>query len=304
MPFPTPNLDDRSIKDLVAQAIEAAHRACPQWTDRSPGDPLIALLEASAFLTDLLVYRVNRMPEKAYAAFLNLIGAAIGPPAAAVANVRFTRKKDAKGAIELPAGTRIKAGGAGTTFVLAQAVKMAAGEDSVEARALHCEVVEGERLGLSTGVPGQIYKLARAPVIANPGDGLDIIIGVEADGDLPPNARSRELGGKAYHLWQEVDAFTSPDANAASYICDRYEGRVMFAAATEQTAAADARSRALARVPPAGREIRAWYRFGGGAGGNVAAHMLNAIDGANPGVDVDNPERAAGVGMPSRCNPR
>lgn len=297
MPFPAPNLDDRSFEELVADAVEAAARACPQWTDRAPGDPMIALLEASAFLTDLLIYRVNRMPEKTYAAFLNLIGASIAPPSAAAVTVQFTRNKDAKGPIEIPAGTRIKGGGADLTFVLTQTVRFAESEGEAHGPALHCRLVEGERLGASSGEPGQVFRLAQAPVIADSGDGLDLIIGVEEQPeDLPGTVRSREFGGKAFRIWQEVEAFSSPDESAQTYICDRHEGRVMFAPAVQESASmAQAPGRtALARIPPAGREIRAWYRCGGGTLGNIAAHMLDGIDGANPGVDVDNLARALG----------
>ncbi|HEX7079411.1 MAG TPA: baseplate J/gp47 family protein [Gammaproteobacteria bacterium] len=296
MPFPTPNLDDRSFEELVAAAVDAAHRACPQWTDRSPADPMIALLEASAFLTDLLIYRVNRMPEKAYVAFLNLIGTTIAPPSAAVATVRFTRKKDVKGPIEIPGGTRIKAGGADLTFVLAKGVRIAEHEESAEARALHCRLVEGELLGVSNGAPGQVFTLAHAPVIADTGDGLDLVIGVEERGDLGEKARSREFGGKAFRVWQAVEAFSQPDPSSETYVCDRYEGRVLFAPAVQNGGEpGDHTGRAaLARVPPRGMEIRAWYRCGGGAAGNVAAHQLTGFDGGDFGVTVDNPDRALG----------
>lgn len=296
MPFPTPDLDDRSFEQLVASAIEAAARACPQWTDRSPGDPLIALLEASAFLTDLLIYRVNRMPERAYIAFLNLIGATAAPPAAAVATVRFTRKDDVTGVLEIPAGTRIKAGGADVAFVLTQAVRIDKDDDDAEGRAIHCDLVEGELLGKSDGRPGQVFRLRRAPVIAETGDGLDLVIGVEENGGLPENVRSREYDGKAFRVWKEVEAFTTPDPDSPSYICDRREGRIIFAPAVQHgLESADAGSRtALARIPQASAAIRAWYRAGGGAAGNLAPHALDTIDGPNPGVDVDNPGRAVG----------
>ena len=81
MPFKTPDLDDRKFDALLSEAVDVAQRACPQWTDRSASDPMMALIEASAFLTDLLIHRTNRMPQKAYAAFLNLIGAQVAPPA-------------------------------------------------------------------------------------------------------------------------------------------------------------------------------------------------------------------------------
>lgn len=296
MPFPTPNLDDRSFEELVASAIRKAGEKCPQWTDRSPGDPMVALLEASAFLTDLLIYRVNRMPDKAYAAFLNLIGARIGPPSAAAVTVEFKRKEATRGAFEIPAGARIKASGADLTFVLTETVKFAAEQASATGRALHCAVVEGERLGVSTGAAGQVFRLKRAPVIAETGDGLDLIVGVEAaPADKLVAARSREYEGKAYHLWREVESFSESNPGEHVFTCDRNEGVIGFAPAIDQGQVADGALRAaLAAAPPAGREIRAWYRCGGGAAGNVAAHVLTGFDGADYGVDVDNPVRAAG----------
>ena len=296
MPFKTPNLDDRSFEELVRLAKSTAARSCPEWTDQSAGDPMTALLEASAFLTDMLIYRVNRMPDKAYAAFLNLIGAQVAPPSAAVTTIEFTRKPDAKGVIEFPAGTRIKAGGTDVSFVLREAVQLAAETDSATAEALHAEVVEGELLGVSDGVPGQTFTLQHAPVIADTGDGLDIVIGVEEPLDeLVDSPRSLEFNGKSFRVWELVEAFSWPDADAYHYVCDRYEGRVTFAPSVQGGNDQRRPGRAsLARTPPAGREIRAWYRTGGGAAGNVAAHALDTLDGANPGVEADNPERAVG----------
>jgi len=64
MPFQSPNLDDRDFNHWLKR--EASHRArCPQWTDLSPGDPGIVLLEVFAYLTETMIYRLNRLPEKA-----------------------------------------------------------------------------------------------------------------------------------------------------------------------------------------------------------------------------------------------
>src|SRR5207248_2926752 len=52
---------------------------------------------------------------------------------------------------------------------------------------------------------------------------------------------------------------------------------------------------ALAEVPPAGREIRAWYRRGGGPAGNVPPHALRSIRDPLPvKLSVDNPRPAVG----------
>ena len=46
MPVPTPNLDDRTFEDLMAAARQKlAGISHDQWTDLSPGDPGIVLLE-------------------------------------------------------------------------------------------------------------------------------------------------------------------------------------------------------------------------------------------------------------------
>ena len=83
MPLRSPNLDDRRFEDLVEEGRRRIAQACPEWTDLSPGDPGIVLLEVFAYLTDILLYRLNRLPEKAYIKFLGLIGVRLYPPAAA-----------------------------------------------------------------------------------------------------------------------------------------------------------------------------------------------------------------------------
>src|SRR5262249_55065711 len=51
---------------------------------------------------------------------------------------------------------------------------------------------------------------------------------------------------------------------------------------------------ALAAIPQAGREIRLWYRRGGGAQGNVGANALTVLKDPIAGVQVTNPEPAVG----------
>jgi len=74
MTLPVPNLDDRTFGDLVEEALERAGRFCPEWTDRTVHDPGVALIEVFAHLTEVLLYRLNRLPEKAFVEFLNLLG--------------------------------------------------------------------------------------------------------------------------------------------------------------------------------------------------------------------------------------
>lgn len=71
--IPLPQLDDLSYADLVREAIERIPRILPEWTDHNPSDPGITLVELFAWLTELLIYRVNRIPEAHYRTFLKLL---------------------------------------------------------------------------------------------------------------------------------------------------------------------------------------------------------------------------------------
>src|SRR3954464_15562780 len=88
--IPPPKLDDRNFNDIVEEAISMIPRYAPEWTNHNPSDPGITLIELAAWMTDLLIYRLNQVPEKNYVAFLNLLGDTLRAPRAARALVRFT----------------------------------------------------------------------------------------------------------------------------------------------------------------------------------------------------------------------
>lgn len=73
MPIPLPNLDDRSYRDLVEEAQALIPALHPAWTDHNPSDPGIALVELLAWLTEMVLYRVNQVPDENYRTFLKLL---------------------------------------------------------------------------------------------------------------------------------------------------------------------------------------------------------------------------------------
>ena len=91
MALPLPNMDDRTFEQLREAAIARARQSAPDWTDFSAGEPGTVLLEAFAFLTDTMIYRLNRLPQRAYVEFLRLLGVVMLPPSAARVTLRFTR---------------------------------------------------------------------------------------------------------------------------------------------------------------------------------------------------------------------
>ena len=73
MPLPKPNLDDLTYADLVEEARSLIPGLTPEWTDHNPTDPGIVLIELLAWLTEMTLYRVNRVPDANYRAFLSLL---------------------------------------------------------------------------------------------------------------------------------------------------------------------------------------------------------------------------------------
>jgi hypothetical protein len=73
LPLILPNLDDRSYADLVAEARALIPALAPDWTDHNSADPGITLIELFAWLTEMLIYRLNQVTDKNRLAFLRLI---------------------------------------------------------------------------------------------------------------------------------------------------------------------------------------------------------------------------------------
>ena len=74
MPLDPPVLDDRRFEDLVAEARSLIPRYLPELTNYNESEPAIALLELFAWYTDLLLYRVNQVPDLHVVKFLRLLG--------------------------------------------------------------------------------------------------------------------------------------------------------------------------------------------------------------------------------------
>jgi len=73
MPLPLPNLDDRTYADLLEEARSLIPIECPEWTDHNPSDTGIILIELLAWLTEMVLYRVNRVTDKNVETFLKLL---------------------------------------------------------------------------------------------------------------------------------------------------------------------------------------------------------------------------------------
>lgn len=304
MPLAAPDLDNRNFDQMVEESLRRARENCPQWTDLSPGDPGVVLLELFAFLTEAMIYRLNRLPEKAYIEFLRLIGVKLNPPVAAAVKLRFTFPKPLERALEIPRGTRATlnrsgaSGGDSPIFTTLTTAVVPKGETSVEVTAYHCDIVEAELIGKGTGLAGLSLSVKRAPVVAPTSDELELMIGVEtAPEETLDRARAVQYDGKTYRIWDEVENFGSLGERRFVYAVDRVTGAITFAPAVQlqdENGRLAAAAQALAEKPAENREIRVWYFSGGGASGNVAADTLTVLKTQVAGASVTNPAAAAG----------
>ena len=90
MALPAPNLDDlRFQRDLVDEARRRIIGYCPEWTDYNLSDPGITLIELFAWMTEKIVYRLNRVPDKNYIKFLELLGTQLQPASSARVELMF-----------------------------------------------------------------------------------------------------------------------------------------------------------------------------------------------------------------------
>lgn len=73
MPLTLPNLDDRRYGDLVDEARALIPTHAPEWTNHNPSDPGIMLVELFAWLSEMLIYRLNRVTDENTRNFLRLL---------------------------------------------------------------------------------------------------------------------------------------------------------------------------------------------------------------------------------------
>ena len=110
--LPDIQLDDRRFQDLVSEARLRITRSCPEWTEHNVSDPGITLIELFAWMTEMTIYRLNRVPDKLHVTLLELLGIQLDGPSSAATDVRF-RQAGLHGQAREPTGAGFKVGHAG-----------------------------------------------------------------------------------------------------------------------------------------------------------------------------------------------
>ena len=107
MPLPAPNLDDRKFQDIVDEAKRLIPRYCPEWTNHNVADPGVALIELFAWMSEMVLYRVNQVPERLYVHFLNLVGIEPFPPSVARVDLTFWLSAVLEQPVVVPLSTEV-----------------------------------------------------------------------------------------------------------------------------------------------------------------------------------------------------
>lgn len=106
--LPSVRLDDRDFQDLVNEARLRISQSCPEWTEHNVSDPGVTLIELFAWMTEMVIYRLNRIPDKLHVALMELLGITLEPATAARADLRFRLSSPATSQVFIPAaGTEV-----------------------------------------------------------------------------------------------------------------------------------------------------------------------------------------------------
>jgi predicted phage baseplate assembly protein len=101
--FPDLELDDRRFQDLVDESRRRIGQRCPDWTDHNVASPGIVLTELFAWMTEMLAYRLNQVPDKVHLRLLELLDVRLYAPRAATTRIRFALGGPAAEPVLIPA---------------------------------------------------------------------------------------------------------------------------------------------------------------------------------------------------------
>jgi predicted phage baseplate assembly protein len=216
MSLPAPLLDDRRFEDLLRDLQQLIPLYTPElalgqegWTDWNESDPGTTLLQLWAHLAETILYRVNRIPDRAYVKFLELVGLQLRPAKAATADLTFTPQPGFvppphRDGITVPKRTQVRAqppdGGVPLTFETEE------GLDLVRAELASVQVADGGAFTDVTGLNGPAGTAFR-PLgwVPQPGNALYL-------GFAPPDP---PVPGRVFPRAMRIRVFLPPAADDA-----------------------------------------------------------------------------------------
>lgn len=288
---------NKDYESLRGALLELARDRLPEWTDHSPNDPGVMLVELFSAMGDVILHYQDRLANESYLEtalerrsvvhLLRLIGYQLRPPRPASADLTLLFDPEEPGPVTIPKGAMFEARVGGQSdavsfrferedlTVVPSTLPVHRTPEGKEYRRLESipviqvdAAVQGEIAGSSDGSVSQSFRLARRPLI-------DGTLEVRVDEGVGPR------------LWERRDTLLYSEAGDPHYEVVRDENDdawVQFG---------DGRH---GRPPPRGRNnVVASYRIGGGLRGNVPALSITRSVASIPGLEeVFNRRQASG----------
>ncbi|MFI1105947.1 baseplate J/gp47 family protein [Streptomyces melanogenes] len=317
MVTPTPAIDytDKDFRSLREALLRLARQRLPEWTDQSPADLGMLMIDLFAYVGDIALYYQDRIASELFPTtaterasvvdLLRLIGYELSPstPATADLALAFALPATAQ-TVSVPHGARFttqpKQGAPAEFVYLGPRLDLALLSDQMR-RGVDADgtpvaiydglpveqghVVEPVVIGSSTGAPDQSFPLPDQAVVVD-----SVVIEVDEGAGWVTWERRESLLFDIAPDGRVV--FSHPQARIYQLVFDGAAGaHVVFGAG---------------RQPPVGtNNIRAGYRTCKGAAGNVAAATISAALSSPPVPllrSVVNPVGAAGGGDAERAD--
>jgi predicted phage baseplate assembly protein len=102
-----PQLDDRHFQEIVDEAKKRIPHYCKEWTDHNVSDPGITLVELFAWMTEIILYRLNQVPDRHYIKFMEMLGITLQGPVPAKVPVTFWLSAPQANPVLIPTGTEV-----------------------------------------------------------------------------------------------------------------------------------------------------------------------------------------------------
>lgn len=107
MALAAPKLDDRTFQDIVDEAKKRIPHYCKEWTDHNVSDPGVTLIELFAWMTDVILYRLNQVPDLHYVKFMEMLGVSLKEPTPAQVPTTFWLSAPQEMPVVIPSGTEV-----------------------------------------------------------------------------------------------------------------------------------------------------------------------------------------------------
>ncbi|HUO69794.1 MAG TPA: baseplate J/gp47 family protein [Solirubrobacteraceae bacterium] len=300
---PAIDYTNKDFASLRQALLELAQLRLPEWTDRSPADLGVLLVDLFAYMGDIVLYYQDRIASEAFLAtaverrsviqLLRLIGYELQGPIASTAALTLVFNAPAAGAattVTVPKGAQFATKdstpqtfeylGADLTIDLAGDRVSTRPDGTLVYQGLpvrHSRSIAAAVIGTGTGEPDQALALPQSPAIL---ETVAVTID-EGAGQQPWNRRANLL----YHAADDGQVTLSgPDS--ADYMIQVDDAGVSWIVFGDGV---------YGKRPAAGATIRAAYAVGGGTVGNVAAGAITDKKSQIAQLDsVTNPAPAVG----------